>query len=146
VPSIGARSRLIATGINPDGTAEVPPVDQPMQASYLDWAPELAPVHPVIIYGHVNGRDAQDRSTPGIFADLADVEVGEVIDLVRANGTLANYLVTRVERAPKDVFPTQAVYQPTRLPEIRLITCDGEFDPELRSYRDNLVVFGKLNP
>jgi hypothetical protein len=36
-----------------------------------------------------------------------------------------------------------AVYGPTVGPEIRLITCGGDFDSDVRSYEDNIVVFGR---
>ena len=40
----------------------------------------------------------------------------------------------------KDAFPTQAVYGPTPGPELRLITCGGEFDHSARRYLSNVVV------
>ena len=45
---------------------------------------------------------------------------------------------------PKDQFPTAAVYGPTPVPELRLITCTGEFDRAAHSYLDNLVVTARL--
>ena len=41
---------------------------------------------------------------------------------------------------PKARFPTEAVYAPTARPELRLITCGGQFDRTVRSYEDNVVV------
>ena len=50
----------------------------------------------------------------------------------------------RLERYPKDKFPTEAVYFPTLNRELRLITCGGEFDYAVGSYRDNIVVYATL--
>jgi hypothetical protein len=36
------------------------------------------------------------------------------------------------------------VYGPTALPELRLITCTGDFDRSAHSYLDNLVVTAHL--
>jgi hypothetical protein len=52
--------------------------------------------------------------------------------------------VQRLERYPKDEFPTQAVYFPTLDRELRLITCGGEFDYARHSYLDNIVVYATL--
>jgi hypothetical protein len=49
--------------------------------------------------------------------------------------------VHRVERWPKDGFPTRKVYGPTRRPTLRLITCGGAFDRATGHYLDNTIVF-----
>jgi hypothetical protein len=41
----------------------------------------------------------------------------------------------------KDHFPTAAVYGPVPDAQLRLITCGGTFDPALRSYLSNVVVY-----
>jgi hypothetical protein len=62
----------------------------------------------------------------------------------RADGSTVSFTVTRVDRYPKDAFPTDRVYAPTSEPELRLITCGGTFDRSERSYEDNVVVFARL--
>lgn len=52
--------------------------------------------------------------------------------------------VTRVEQFGKDAFPTQAVYGDLDHAGLRLISYGGAFDPAMRSYDDNLVVFAEL--
>jgi hypothetical protein len=54
------------------------------------------------------------------------------------------FIVERVERHPKDAFPTEAVYRRTPAPVLRLVTCGGEFDRSTRHYLDNVVVFASL--
>jgi hypothetical protein len=54
------------------------------------------------------------------------------------------FIVERVERHPKDAFPTEAVYGHTRDAQLRLVTCGGEFDRSTRHYVDNIVVFATL--
>ena len=50
-------------------------------------------------------------------------------------------MVERLERHDKDAFPTDAVYEQTARPTLRLITCSGRFDQTSGHYEDNLVVF-----
>ncbi len=54
------------------------------------------------------------------------------------------FAVDRVERHPKDDFPTIEVYGNTDDPQLRLITCGGAFDSGARSYEDNVIVFATL--
>jgi hypothetical protein len=143
VPSIGARSALVATGLNPDGTAEVPPVDQPLQASYLDWADEMEGEYPLVVYGHVNGR-VDGRSAPGVFARLNRVRAGDEVLVTRADGHVETYVIETVEKVDKDAFPTRRVYDIGPGKQIRLVTCDGTFDRAARSYTDNFIAYGRL--
>ncbi len=59
----------------------------------------------------------------------------------RTDGSLAVFLVTAVHTYLKSRFPTAAVYGPAPGPQLRLITCGGIFDPGLRSYLSNVVVY-----
>ena len=44
----------------------------------------------------------------------------------------------------KDAFPTATVYGPVPAPEVRLITCGGDFDRSSGHYRDNVIVSARL--
>ena len=59
----------------------------------------------------------------------------------RTDGSLVVFRVTAVRLYRKDRFPTAAVYGPAAGPQLRLITCGGMFDPTVRSYESNVVVY-----
>ncbi|GAA4905230.1 sortase family protein [Actinomycetospora succinea] len=136
VPSISAESDLVATGLKEDGSLAVPPVSQPMQASWFDQSPSPGEVGPSVILGHVNGG-----GQPGIFANLKDVVAGAQVFVDRGDGQRAVFEVSRVETIPKDSFPTDAVYNDTANPQLRLITCGGDYDRSARSYLSNVIVY-----
>lgn len=137
VPSIGVDSELMDLGLQADGTLEVPPSGFP--AGWYTGAPTPGELGPAIIAGHVDwdGR-------PGVFFDLRDLSPGDEIVITRRDGGTARFRVTHVEQFDKDAFPTQAVYGDLDHAGLRLITCAGAFDPSMRSYDDNLVVFAEL--
>jgi len=146
IPKLDLTAQLARTGLNPDGTIEVPPVTEPMQASWFDEGgrPGMAG-YPAVILGHVSGRPAgATRSVPGIFARLDELGPGDGVFVDRADGSVARFVIERVELFPKDAFPTAAVYDDTASPTLRLITCGGEFDPAAHSYRSNVVAFARL--
>jgi hypothetical protein len=52
-----------------------------------------------------------------------------------------SFVVERVERVPKRELPTTRIWNDTRRPVLRLITCGGSFDRSTGHYRDNVVVY-----
>lgn len=145
IPSIGAESSLVATGFNPDGTAEVPPVDQPGQASWLEPGVEPGDLGPAVILGHRSGRPAGSAvSVPGVFAQLPELVPGDQIEVDRSDGTTAVFRVESVESFPKNDFPTKRVWGDQDMPKLHLVTCGGDFDQSERSYSDNVVAFSAL--
>ncbi|GHE78037.1 hypothetical protein GCM10017786_04530 [Amycolatopsis deserti] len=139
IPRIGARSTLVPLGLNADGTIEVPPVTQPMQAGWYRNGPTPGEVGPAVILGHVDGGGQK-----GIFHRLRELAPGDEVSVSRKDGSVLRFVVTRVEQIDKDSFPTEAVYGDTSGPELRLITCGGSFDRAAHSYRDNIIVFAVL--
>jgi Sortase family. len=92
--------------------------------------------------GHPRTRGLQDG--PGGLLPAARAAAGDTVRVGLADGRILVFRVQRVQRYPKDEFPTEAVYFPTLNRELRLITCGGEFDYAAGSYRDNIVVYATL--
>jgi sortase (surface protein transpeptidase) len=137
VPAIGVDSDLMALGLQDDGSLEVPPDGFP--AGWFTGAPRPGEVGPAVMAGHVDWD-----GSPGVFHDLRSLEPGDEITVGRADGSAVVFAVVSVEQFPKDAFPSDAVYGDLDHPGLRLITCGGSFDPDERSYLDNIVVFADL--
>lgn len=133
LPSIGVDAPVVDLGKNPDGTLEVPDWQE---AGWWRRGPEPGERGPAVIVGHVDSQ-----SGPAIFSRLDELRAGDLIEVALDQGGTARYRVDRSERFAKDAFPTRDVYELTPGPELRLITCDGEFDSSTGHYVDNLVVF-----
>ena len=93
-----------------------------------------------MILGHVDSAEYG----PGVFFDLGALKPGDEVEVARADGSIAVFAVDRVERHPKNDFPTIEVYGNTSDAQLRLITCGGDFDSGVRSYEDNVIVFATL--
>ena len=139
IPVLGARSTLIPLGLNPDGTAEVPPLDQPLQAGWYKHGPAPGDTGPAVLLGHVDGH-----GRPGIFHDLAKLKSGDRVEVARYDNSTATFTISRVGRVPKDHFPTDSVYGETTTPQLRLITCGGAFDPATATYDQRWVLRATL--
>ncbi|MEX1177999.1 MAG: class F sortase [Nitriliruptor sp.] len=135
IPAIDVDADVIDLGLQDDGTMEVP--SDFAQTGWFDRGPQPGRVGPAVIAGHVD-----DRSGPAVFYDIAELEPGDRIE-VHGEGETVVFEVRETQQHPKDDFPTEAVYGGTPGPELRLITCSGEFDRDERSYRDNTIVFAE---
>jgi sortase (surface protein transpeptidase) len=139
IPSIGVdSSTIVELGKQDDGSLEVP-VDY-AQPGWFTGGPAPGQFGPAVIAGHVDSK-----SGPAVFYRLGDLRPGETISVTREDGTQADFHVDRVERYPKDDFPTVEVYgDTTQRAELRLITCGGDFDPRTGHYVDNVVAYAHL--
>lgn len=149
IPTLGIESDLTRTGMLPDGSPEVPPVEDPAQVSWANWSPEPGAVGPAVLYGHVNGTVGGQAGVPGVFARIDRMQPGQEILVDREDGTTAVFTVTRVRTWPKDDFDLNGaarreVYGDAPTPQLRLVTCGGTFDQAERSYVDQVVVFAEL--
>jgi Sortase domain len=136
IPAIGVQTALIHLGLTASGALQVPSA-----ASIAGWytgSPRPGAVGSAVIAGHIDSYIG-----PGIFFHLSQLRRGDRVYVRRADGTLAVFAVTSVRTYPKEHFPTQSVYGPTPDPELRLITCGGTFDYQLRSYLSNVVVYAR---
>jgi hypothetical protein len=137
VPSIGLDTRrLMELGLKEDRSLQVPP--DAITVGHYSRGRAPGGRGPAIYASHVNYRGVD-----GAFVHLEDVAAGDQVLIERRDGVTVVYTVDRVQLVSKDGFPTAEVYGPTSGPEIRLITCGGDFDSDLRSYEDNVVVFGR---
>jgi hypothetical protein len=137
IPAIAVSTPLVRLGRLPDGSIEVP--HDWGTAGWYDRGPRPGQPGPAVILGHVDSRTG-----PAVFFRLRDLRPGDVARVGLADGRILVFRVQRVERYPKDHFPTEAVYFPTLNRELRLITCGGEFDYATGSYLDNIVVYATL--
>jgi sortase (surface protein transpeptidase) len=138
VPAIGVRTSLVDLGLRANGTLQVP--SSTAVAGWYSGSPRPGTVGAAVIAGHVDSRLG-----PGIFFWLRTLRAGDRVYVGRADGTMAVFTVTAVQKYAKDQFPTAAVYGSVPDAELRLITCGGVFDRALGSYLSNVVVFARLD-
>ena len=141
IPAIGVSSALIDLGRNSDGTVQVPSLDDPdSPAGWYRGSPTPGALGPSIILGHIDSR----QYGPGVFYSLGELKPNNIVEITRADGSVAVFAIDDVRSYPKANFPTLAVYGNLDHAGLRLITCGGQFDPDASSYESNIVAFGSL--
>ncbi len=135
---MGIDSALQKLGLLADGTLQ-PPTKWDVAGWYAGGV-RPGDIGPAVIAGHVDSTRG-----PAVFFKLRQLRPGDQIVVTEKNGRALRFVVTEVRSYPKKEFPTAAVYGPTALPELRLITCTGDFDHAAANYLSNLVVFAVID-
>ena len=134
IPALGLDTELTEIGVD-EVTGELQPPPDPAVAGWFDESAAPGEPGPSVIAGHVDSR-----AGPGVFYSIGGLDVGAEIEVRRSDGATAMFRVGEVFVVPKNEFPTERVYGPVPGPELRLITCGGEFDRSARRYLRNVVV------
>jgi Sortase domain len=137
IPRINLSASVVPVGLQPDGSLAAP-VDFSLAGWYMGGAAPGAP-GPSVIVGHIDSQHG-----PAVFFRLPELVPGQSIVIDTVKDATFTFIVERIEQYPKDRFPTAEVYGFTNQRALRLITCGGEFDRTVGSYRDNIVVFASL--
>ncbi|MFJ3760368.1 class F sortase [Streptomyces sp. NPDC090080] len=138
IPFLGVDAPVTGVRLDRGRQLETPPVDDPKLIGWFEGGATPGESGLAVAVGH---RDT--RTGPAVFAALAQVKPGKLIEAERADGRTAVYTVDRVKVYDKAGFPSREVYGPTRRPELRVITCGGLFSRKT-GYTSNVVVFAHL--
>ncbi len=140
IPSIGLHAPVVGRGLS-DGAVDPPPYSTPDVAGWYDRGPAPGAAGASLIVGHVD-----TETGPAVFFPLSTVKQHALIDVTRADRTVAEFSVEAVEVVPKDHFDATRVYgsDAADRPELRLITCGGTFDKAAQTYSANVVVYAAL--
>jgi hypothetical protein len=135
IPALGVDAAVRPVGVQPDGAMVIP--KSPDSVGWYRYGSAPAdPTGHTVIAGHV----ATIEDGPGALAKLSGAEPGMRVDVVDGAGTLHRYTVSGRERISKKALPVDEIFARDGRPVLVLVTCGGEYIPELGSHRDNVVV------
>lgn len=153
IPAIKVDAPLVPLGLDKNKTVMVPDLEHADQASWYcqdhkddNGTPTCAgggvvpgDVGPASVYGHI---DAHKRD--GVFKHIMELNLGDPINIKRADGTTLTFKVYKVQQIHKAQFPSSQVYGDVNRPELRLITCTGAFVGGQVGYQDQGIVYAAL--
>ncbi|MFJ8619651.1 class F sortase [Streptomyces clavifer] len=138
IPAIGVDAPLMRLALDAAGALQPPPDNNPVLAGWYAGGTAPGSVGTAITAGHVD-----TRLGPGVFQKLGFVREGATVEIIRADLTTAVFTVYAVEVYDKGSFPDKKVYGASARPELRVITCGGDYSKKT-GYRSNVVVFAAL--
>ena len=136
VDSLGISSAAIVdVGVEPNGEMEIPGATE---IGWYRFGPSPGEPGSAVLAAHIafNGRD-------GVFRDLADIEVGDIVEVLFDDGSIDRFEITETAQYSKDELPVDRIFAKKGPSELTLITCGGDFNRSLRSYSDNVVAYAE---
>lgn len=133
IPSIGVDATLRPVGLLDDGSMEVPDFGR---AGWYDLGPRPGEPGPAVIVAHVDSYQG-----PDVFFRLRDLSSGDTVKVGHKDGTTSQFVVRSSEQQLKQQLPVDRIWNKTREPVLRLVTCGGDFDEAERHYRSNVIVY-----
>ncbi|TDC78683.1 class F sortase [Micromonospora sp. KC606] len=137
IPKIGVDATTNPLGLDKNQQIAVPPAKL---AGWYKLGPSPGEPGTAVLVGHLDSRS----TGPAVFFRLGALKPGDTIEVLRKDGTTARFIVDGVVRYPKKNIPANLVYSHNGTPQLRLITCGGDYDKKAKSYKDNTVVFATL--
>jgi hypothetical protein len=138
LPSLHINAPVSRVGLNPNGLIAAPPTEDRNLAAWYEGSPTPGADGTAVVVGHVDVPKG-----PAVFYGLGSLHKGNLIRVRREDGVTAVFTIYGVQVFGKKDFPTDRVYGGTGQPELRLITCGGQYD-KAHGYSGNVVVFARL--
>jgi len=138
IPYIGVDADLMDLGLDSERRLTTPPEDKPELAGWYTDGPSPGEPGTAVAVGHLD-----TNTGPAVFGGLGELKRGKRVEVRRADGRTAVYTVDAIKSYEKDKFPNRLVYGTRDRPELRLITCGGNYDRRT-GYSGNVVVFAHL--
>lgn len=139
IPAIRVNAPLVGLSLTSGGQLASPPETDRNLAGWYQDGTTPGSIGTAIIGGHVDTHAGQ-----AVFYNLGALRKGALIDIDRADGTVARFTIDAVEAYTSKQFPDRKVYGAAQRPELRLITCGAGFDKRRRQYLGNVVAFAHL--
>ncbi|MFI1989781.1 class F sortase [Actinoplanes sp. NPDC020271] len=139
IPELKVDAPVLDVGLAADGTVDVPPLKRHNEVGWFDGGPTPGQFGPALFVGH-----ADTRTGESVFHDLGKLKPKQLIEVGRADGTVAVFEVNSVEHYDKDRLPVHRVYGDYSRPSLRLMTCGGTWLGGDQGYSDNVVVYASL--
>ena len=122
-----------AVGIEDDGWLELP---DETEIGWYKYGATAGQPGATVLAAHVNWQ-----GSAGPFSQLGTVEPGDQVEVVLDDGSTLKYEVTERTTYAKLELPKNRIWRSTGDEELVLITCGGDFNPNIRSYESNIVIY-----
>jgi len=134
IPKIGVEAPVVTVGVDGEGVMESPA--GPFEVGWYDFSAQPGSGGNAVFSGHVDYRNVG----PAVFWDLRELVSGDLVEVLLADGTAYQYVVTSSVSYDAGDAPITEIVGPTAKDTVTLITCAGIFNGQVRQYSHRLVV------
>lgn len=140
IPEIGVNAPFTELSIGVSGQLNPPPANDTNLVGWFRDGASPGERGSSIVVGHVD-----TKTGPAVFSRLLTLQPGSMVHITRADSVVASFKVDSVDSFSKADFPNDRVYADSSSPQLRLITCGGDYNQNTREYEENVVVFAHLD-
>jgi sortase A len=139
IPSLGVDATIQRVGISRHGTMAVP-------TNYTDvgwYKYGTIPGHKgsAVMAGHLDNG----FGLPGVFKNLSTLKNGDEVIVTEQNGEKLHFKVVDTGTIDSLSTDTQTIFKGDGQARLNLITCEGTWHPESKSYSERRVVYTVLD-
>lgn len=139
IPKIGVDAEVRSVGLTSSGALGVPD-----NVYYTDWYDESSlpgQQGAMLIDGHVSSWTAH-----GVFYGIKTLVAGDIIKIVRGDGTVFTYTVVKHQIYPSGNVNMTSAMTPivAGQPGLNLITCTGDVIPGTSLFNERIIVYATL--
>ncbi len=135
VAALDIDASIRPVGVEADGEMEIPGATE---VGWYRYGSRPGDNGSAVLAAHVdfNGE-------VGVFFDLGKADAGDIVDITYSDESVRSFVVTERSQYEKQSLPFDEIFRREGDPSLVLITCGGDFNPSLRSYEDNVVLFAE---
>ncbi|WP_010529381.1 class F sortase [Lentibacillus jeotgali] len=137
IDSIGVDSVVEGVGLMENGEMAVP--EDFRITGWYEQGAKPGERGSAVIAGHVD-----DKTGPGVFFDLEDLQKGDEVEVLNDKGDKLVFEVVDKQVFPMDDAPVKDIFGYTSRRMLNLVTCTGPFDESRGGHIDRLVVYTEL--
>lgn len=134
IPRLGIDAPIVVLGIDANGAMQDP--KGPREVAWYNFSSRPGWGSNAVFAGHVD----YINYGPAVFWRLRDVQLGDEIKVVLADGVSYTYRVVSANQFSAAEAPVQDIVGPTDQEVVTLITCGGTFNTRTREYDRRLIV------
>lgn len=133
IPVINVNAVIQEVGVNSLGEMDVP--SNTIDVGWFSPGPKPGERGSAVIAGHVNGKNGE----AGVFEKLSLLKEGDKVYVEDINGKSIVFIVKKSHTYQPGY--ADEVFSSNDFPHLNLITCDGIWDENKKSFSKRLVVF-----
>ena len=138
IPSINVKAHIQHLSVSLTGEMEVP--SNSVDVGWFYHGPRPGDKGSAVIAGHLNGLNGE----AGVFANLHKIREGDKLYIEDDKGKSITFVVRRLLNY--DPGYAEEVFSRNDGSYLNLVTCDGTWDENKKSYSKRLVVFADISP
>jgi sortase (surface protein transpeptidase) len=138
IPSLGINAQIEKVGINDKGNIASPKTFKTV--GLYKYGPVPGAPGVAILDGHVNNG----LGLKGVFADLEDIEIGNIITIVDEKGKKLDFQVEKIATVDYTTRLDEISFKNSGQSQILLVSCQGNWVKNEKTYDKRLLVLANL--